>query len=82
MAESKEIDNGGFAFPSPADEKSGWYAESGMSLRDYFAGQALVGQLAFSPPDDAYNKFHKPEDVAEMCFRFADALIAARKVQP
>ncbi|MDR9813070.1 hypothetical protein RJJ64_22060 [Rhizobium hidalgonense] len=81
----KQINDGGHAFPhvvEPVIGNPGIYRSvtgGGMSLRDYFAGQALVGQLAFSPPDDPYNKFHKPEDVARMCFEFADAMIAARK---
>jgi hypothetical protein len=38
-----EINDGGYAFPTdPRFPKSG----IGMSLRDYFAGQALCGLLA------------------------------------
>lgn len=79
MAESKQIDEGGQAFPCEGGAGSGLYADPGMSLRDWFAGQALAGQLAFSPPDDPYNKFHKPTEVAKMCFEFADAMVAASK---
>lgn len=50
----------------------------GMSLRDWFAGQALSGQLAFSP-SDAFEKVHFEKDVAELCYRFADAMLAARQ---
>jgi hypothetical protein len=94
MVDSNQIDDGGLAFPGKrnqqvgmvsdygfSDDDSPTFAEvehPGMSLRDWFAGQALVGQLAFSPPDDPYNKFHEPEDVARMCYRFADAMLAAR----
>ena len=38
-----ERDDGGPAFPIPADEPGNTY--TGMSLRDYFAGQALCGLL-------------------------------------
>lgn len=83
MVDSKKIDDGGHAFPVcfEGGQNSGEqpYFHEGMSLRDWFAGQALVGQLAFSPPDDPYNKFHEPEDVARMCYQFADAFLAARK---
>lgn len=43
--------DGGPAFPDPPIEHAGyWYSgTSGMSLLDYFAGQALVGILASSP---------------------------------
>jgi hypothetical protein len=43
-----------------------------MTLRDYFAGQALIGQLAFLP-------YHQPEEGAAACYRFADAMLAARE---
>jgi hypothetical protein len=49
-----------------------------MTLRDYFAGQALAGQLAFSP-SDPFKKYHQPEEVAAACYRFADAMLAARE---
>jgi hypothetical protein len=54
------------------------YVSEGMTLRDYFAGQALGGQLAFSP-SDPFKKYHQPEEVAAACYRFADAMLAARK---
>ncbi|WP_028752718.1 hypothetical protein [Rhizobium leucaenae] len=68
-----KIDDGGAAFPVP-------YGNSayGMSLRDYFAGQALSGQLSFSP-HDSFDKYHQPDEVAAACYRFADAMLAARK---
>lgn len=36
--------NGGLAFPLPEGQHN--YAEFGMTLRDYFAAKALVGELA------------------------------------
>jgi hypothetical protein len=69
---SAPINDGGPAFP-PGDG-----SENGMTLRDYFAGQALAGQLAFSP-SDPFKKYHQPEEVASACYRFADAMLAARK---
>jgi hypothetical protein len=51
----------------------------GMSLRDYFAGQALAGWIAASPGSILGNV---PEDtthhVARQCLKFADAMIAER----
>lgn len=40
-------DNGGAAFPfSPSDKSTSHMATNGMSLRDWFAGQALAGIMA------------------------------------
>ena len=52
-----------------------------MTLRDWFAGQALSGQLAFSPPD-SFDKLHTPNDVAERMYEFADAMLRARGETP
>ena len=51
----------------------------GLSKREYFAGQALMGQLAFSPPEGSFEKANSPEDVARVCVEMADALIARLK---
>lgn len=48
--------------------------EDGMTLRDYFAGQALVGLLAGRQPSDAY----PPEHIAETSYALAEALLKAR----
>ena len=69
------------AFPVPPAQifPSGdiTYAEEGMTLRDYFAGQALAGILANCFSDTTAEQMH---DVAPMAYKFADALIAERKV--
>ena len=76
---SGQIDDGGFAFPLAGsthewdDVKKQWKPQSGMSLRDWFAGQALQGHLAF-PGSDLY-----ADDAAKIAYRYADAMIAARK---
>jgi hypothetical protein len=48
----------------------------GMTLRDWFAGQALSGIMAHpvQHPDDA-----SASGVASLCYDLADAMIAARK---
>ena len=46
-------------------------ARPGMTLRDYFAGQALVGLSAST--DDATYKF-----ISQKAFLYADAMIAER----
>jgi len=53
----------------------------GMSLRDYFAAAALQGWLASWPeqgtphPSENYNALN----VANLSYRMADAMLAARK---
>ena len=46
---------------------------AGMSLRDYFAGQALAG---FAAAPDFVDP--KPEIMAREAYLFADAMLAAR----
>lgn len=49
----------------------------GMSLRDYFAGQALAGLVA-------HNDYGcvSDQDVADGAYCYADAMLAAREVKP
>lgn len=54
----------------------------GMTLRDWFAGQALSGMLAHStryrPRDGAPANWH--EAIAQEAYEIADAMIASREV--
>lgn len=70
MSEKNEkIDDGGPAFGS-GDATNGGYV--GMSLRDWFAGQALVGLLA--------NYAERTSEVdASAAYSVADAMIKRRK---
>lgn len=63
-------DNGGAAFPRERTDD-----QRGMSLRDYFAGQALTGMLA----DNTINPSVK--EAAEHCYATADAMLAEREKQ-
>ncbi len=63
-------DNGGPAFPSLAGPLS--TGQTGMTLRDWFAGQALMGLMA----DPGVTSSH--QIVAGACYRFADAMIEER----
>ena len=47
------------------------YSQHGMTLRDYFAGQALAGRLA-----DGTDRLR--QSVAEEAYAYADAMIEAR----
>lgn len=91
---ANKIEDGGLAFPGSRLQQVGTVADhgfrdddsptfdhvqhSGMSLRDYFAGQALAGSSAAATgvgnmPDDVLRQW------AETCYRVADAMISARK---
>lgn len=71
--------DGGPAFPSDLMLTKGVVAAKpygGMSLRDWFAGQALAGLLA----DPAWD--HTPDAApCARAFRLADAMIAARSAK-
>lgn len=71
-------DNGGPAFPRPQAETSigGNHEQVGMSLRDWFAGQALNTRYANEDMDGNVPK--APEDIAAWAYQVADALLAAR----
>jgi len=65
------INDGGPAFPSSHPI----CPEDGMTLRDWFAGQALAGLTA----DPDMPTFHKCAEIAYAC---ADAMLRAREVKP
>jgi hypothetical protein len=80
-------EDGGPAFPRPAsiDTTSGTLPDGdavireqgGMTLRDYFAAQALTGLIAWPghrPDCDQY----EPSAAAEKAFALADAMLKAR----
>ena len=63
------------AFPRTSD----LYAYSGMTLRDWFAGQALAGMMANeSTPFSADVAEVDPHDIAEAAYHLADAMLAER----
>ena len=70
-----EPDDGGPAFPHSSSPMRGDLTEWGMTLRDWFAGQALAGML-----DRAYGI--KCEIIAARSYEMADAMIAARNNLP
>lgn len=61
--------DGGAAFPVATIDG---FSQDGMSLRDWFAGQALAGMMA-------RHGITSPDDVAQASYRIADAMIAARQ---
>ena len=72
--------DGGPAFPHPALADETFrpsYDMGGMSMRDWYAGQALAGLLASDPASN----LEVPalySAIADATFKMADAMIAAR----
>jgi len=62
-------DTGGPAFPSPQNHTS----KEGMTLRDYFAAEAMQTLLL----DDSYD-FSDRNLIARKAYAFADAMLEAR----
>ena len=77
---SETIDDGGPAFPTgiqPNDYMHpGMTFECGMTLRDWFAGQALAGLLA----TDSYGVLSEPQ-TAGMAYYIAGAMLDVREKQ-
>lgn len=81
---SAQKPNGGPAFPTEnnvtSDDPNEFLPQPGawhgMSLRDWFAGQALIGLLGSGV---AEKREQSSEVVAEIAYRNADAMLAARE---
>jgi len=73
MNEPKQIDDGGPAIPLTEACAKG--LPTGMTLRQWYAGQALCGVLSCSQTSGTREAF------AEEAFKYADAMIAAEKDQ-
>ena len=66
-----ETNDGGPAFARPGSEAS--YSQEGMSLRDWFAGQALAGLMAHPTAE------FTAKGGAAIAYEFADAMLRARE---
>lgn len=87
---SEQPNDGGPAFPSEQGHtpEGTWNQtiERGMSLRDYFAGQALAAMIGKSPFFDREGEHGRPTvdmwqfklDMADSAYFYADAMLAAR----
>jgi len=84
---SAPINDGGPAFPHMADLVSSdgkggintrQITSGGMSLRDWFAGQAMQGYLA-AGNDWSWRDSPIEKSVAEESYLLADAMLAARE---
>ena len=69
---ANNVDYGGPAFPTEPNTQRGFYKHHGMSLRDWFAGQALACCM------DGRDR----RQAARTCYELADAMLAAREVKP
>jgi hypothetical protein len=71
--------DGGPAFPN-SDHPGFRYADAGMTLRDWFAGQALASVAEAVIEGMAENGPHDPSaDIAWVCYQIADAMLKARE---
>lgn len=75
---AKSIDDGGPAFPGKTEYSysggAGFDYHGGMSLRDYLAGQAIIGLLSFPGSRDGC----PAASFAEAAYKQADAMLKAR----
>jgi hypothetical protein len=75
-----EMEDGGPAFPGfDYVAQDGKVNPSGMTLRDWFAGQALAGLLAAVPKDTPWLD---TDHLASLAYDAADAMLTARKETP
>jgi hypothetical protein len=77
-----KTDDGGPAFPHMKRPRpdlgagvTETFTDGGMSLRDWFAGQAILARWGNGEPMSY-------EDAAHIAYQMADAMLEARKVQP
>lgn len=75
-----KLNDGGPAFPFPSDDGPGQFPPArGMSLRDWFAGQALAGILAGGFADTIpHDDVNGGGDAAFFAYQYADAMLAER----
>lgn len=76
------LNDGGPAFPVAENHKVAadipWTC--GMTLRDYFAGQALVGCFNFWAQVQRMSTIGDPDQkaITQLAYEYADAMLAAR----
>jgi hypothetical protein len=80
--------DGGPAFPLPGidhsqESQSGYKGmvdfTQGLSIRDYFAAQALAGCEVTVRDDMGLSYFEPAHDIAKRCYQIADAMLERRE---
>ena len=75
---AEKINDGGPAFPASYYTDDGeWAKRDGMTLRDYFAGQA-VSQIIATCANDTTHGMSKADYFAGRAYEIADAMLKAR----
>jgi len=69
---SEKKDDGGCAFPFVVQD---YESDPGMSLRDWFAGMAMMGIYA-----NASSRIFKQEEIASDAYRAADLMLEVRNL--
>ena len=72
--------DGGPAFPMVWGHAEAINSDGGMSLRDWFAGQALLGVIPIiNTSDDQQYVFDNAQDYAKLVYAIGDAMINERQ---
>ena len=76
--------DGGSAFPLINDHTHPTTINNGMTLRDYFAGQALNGMISgdaqpYISIKESADGIVQEGETASRAYRYADAMLAARE---
>jgi hypothetical protein len=71
----RALDDGGSVWGSQTRDDDTITVDGGLSLRDYFAGQALTGVIANALAFQTRDADH----IAKMAYEAADAMLAARR---
>lgn len=82
---STKINDGGPAFPVSSERNANGeilWGFNGMSLRDWFAGQALAGELSAQNDSTGIWTERLFEKLAERSYKIADAMLKAREAKP
>lgn len=74
-----KIDDGGPAFPAEGGDGSGLHANPGMSLRDWFAGQALPGCMLRCAASEKADGETVEGMFSRRAYEVADAMLKERK---
>lgn len=78
MSKTTDATQEPWAFPVPDQQDLPRWP--GMTLRDYFAGQALAGMHNYYQHEEGGIDFgFSPSYMAEEAYRIADAMLAARQ---